>query len=86
MAQHRSTKYVLGAFPHNELREIYAQGFGVCAAIAGGRLRHGVLQAMACGLPVILTRNVGAADTCHGEGVDGFVVPIRGTGADFELH
>ena len=35
---------------------------------------------MASGLPVILTRNVGAADIVT-EGVDGFVVPIRDTEA-----
>jgi glycosyltransferase involved in cell wall biosynthesis len=35
-----------------------------------------VLEAMAHGLPVIVTQNVGAADLVR-EGVDGFVVPIR---------
>ena len=31
---------------------------------------------MACGLPVIVTENVGAADIV-GDGVNGFVIPIR---------
>jgi glycosyltransferase involved in cell wall biosynthesis len=34
-----------------------------------------VLEAMAAGLPVIVTQNVGAAD-CVREGIDGFVVPV----------
>ena len=35
-----------------------------------------VTEAMACGLPVIITENTGAKDAVR-EGVDGFVVPIR---------
>ena len=35
-----------------------------------------LLQAMACGLPVIATTNTGALDVVR-EGVDGFIVPIR---------
>jgi len=39
-----------------------------------------VPQAMACGLPVIVTENVGAADIVT-DGVDGYVVPIRDVAA-----
>jgi glycosyltransferase involved in cell wall biosynthesis len=35
-----------------------------------------VLEAMACGVPVIVSENVGAKD-CVREGIDGFVVPVR---------
>ena len=35
-----------------------------------------VLEAMACGRPVIVSENSGAADFVR-DGVDGFVVPIR---------
>lgn len=35
-----------------------------------------LLQAMACGLPVLCTTNTGGEDIIR-EGVDGFVVPIR---------
>jgi starch synthase len=35
-----------------------------------------VPQAMACGLPVIVSENVGARDLVQ-EGVNGFIVPIR---------
>src|SRR5262249_55628618 len=39
-----------------------------------------ILEALACGLPVISTPNTGAPDVLT-EGVDGFVVPIRSPGA-----
>ena len=35
-----------------------------------------LLEAMACGIPVITTQNVGGADVIT-EGVDGFIVPVR---------
>jgi len=39
-----------------------------------------VLEAMAVGLPVICSTNVGAKDVVR-EGIDGFIVPIRDTEA-----
>jgi glycosyltransferase involved in cell wall biosynthesis len=38
-----------------------------------------VLEALACGLPVVTTANVGASEFIH-EGGNGYVVPIRDTG------
>jgi len=35
-----------------------------------------VLEAMACGLPVIVTENCGSTDFVR-DGIDGFVIPIR---------
>jgi glycosyltransferase involved in cell wall biosynthesis len=35
-----------------------------------------ILEAMACGLPVIISSNVGAADIIS-DGVEGFIIPIR---------
>ena len=35
-----------------------------------------VTEALACGLPVIVTPNVGASDLVH-DGQEGFVVPVR---------
>jgi starch synthase len=35
-----------------------------------------VTEAMACGLPVIISENVGAKDIVR-QGVDGFILPIR---------
>jgi starch synthase len=39
-----------------------------------------VLEAMACGLPVIITENTGSREAVR-EGVDGFIVPIRSAAA-----
>lgn len=46
----------------------------VLASVADG-FAMVVLQAMACGLPVIVTENVGARDLIE-DGVNGFVVPV----------
>jgi alpha-maltose-1-phosphate synthase len=39
-----------------------------------------VLEAMACGIPVIVTENTGASDIIT-DGVDGFIIPIRDVAA-----
>lgn len=66
----------LGAVPQVELPEIYGQGsIFVLASLADG-FGMVVPQAMACGLPVIVTENVGAADIVQ-DGRTGYVVPIR---------
>lgn len=66
----------LGTFPQDELRRIYAKGsVFVLPSLADG-FGMVIPQAMACGLPVIVTRNAGATDIVT-EGVDGFVVSIR---------
>jgi len=77
IARYKSDKVrFLGTFPQNELRGIYATGsVFVLPSLADG-FGMVVPQAMACGLPVILTENVGAADIVT-EGVEGYVVPIR---------
>ena len=70
----------LGTFAQGDLQPIYAQG-SVCVlpSLADG-FGMVVPQAMACGLPVIVTENVGAADIVQ-DGVEGFVVPIRDVAA-----
>jgi glycosyltransferase involved in cell wall biosynthesis len=81
LARHQSGNVrFLGTFPHNELRQVYAQGsVFVLPSLADG-FGMVVPQAMACGLPVIVTENVGAADIVA-DGVDGYVVPIRDVAA-----
>jgi glycosyltransferase involved in cell wall biosynthesis len=61
--------------PQAELRNYYNQS-SVCvlASVADG-FGMVVAQAMACGLPVIVTENVGAKDLVQ-DGVNGFVVPV----------
>jgi len=83
--QHLKNSYISktiiykGSFPQSQLVHIYnecsvfvlpsiADGFGMVAS-----------QAQACGLPVITTENVGAADIIK-DGVNGFIIPIRDVG------
>jgi glycosyltransferase involved in cell wall biosynthesis len=68
--------YFKGSFPQNQLYKLYTQGsVFVLASIADG-FGMVVPQAMACGLPVIVTEHVGAADIVT-DGKTGFVIPIR---------
>jgi glycosyltransferase involved in cell wall biosynthesis len=61
--------------PQPQLREYYNQSsVFVLASVADG-FGMVVAQAMACGLPVIVTENVGAKDLVV-DGVNGFIVPV----------
>ncbi len=61
--------------PQAKLREYYSQSsVFVLASVADG-FGMVVPQAMACGLPVIVTENVGAKDLIV-DGVNGFIVPV----------
>lgn len=61
--------------PQPKLREYYNQSsVFVLASVADG-FGMVVPQAMACGLPVIVTENVGAKDLIV-DGVNGFIVPV----------
>ncbi len=65
-----------GAVPQLRLRTFFSQGsVFVLPSLADG-FGWVVTQAMACGLPVIVSDMTGAADLVH-EGRDGFVVPVR---------
>lgn len=65
-----------GTVPQSKLRDLYCQSsVFILPSIADG-FGMVVTQAMACGLPVIVSENVGAADIVT-HGVDGFIVPIR---------
>ena len=70
-----SIKYK-GSFSQSQLVHVYNEcTVFVLPSIADG-FGMVVSQAQACGLPVITTENVGAADIIK-EGVNGFVIPIR---------
>lgn len=61
--------------PQAQLRDFYNQSsVFVLASVADG-FGMVVAQAMACGLPVIVTENVGAKDLVM-DGVNGFIVPV----------
>lgn len=65
-----------GSYPQSELVHIYNKcSIFVLPSIADG-FGMVVSQAQACGLPVITTENVGAADIIQ-DGVNGFIIPIR---------
>ncbi|MDD5449792.1 MAG: glycosyltransferase family 4 protein [Candidatus Omnitrophica bacterium] len=65
-----------GVFKQSKLKELYSQGSVFCLASLQEGQAMVILQAMACGLPVICTVNTGGGDIIR-EGIDGFVIPIR---------
>jgi glycosyltransferase involved in cell wall biosynthesis len=67
---------VPGPQPASQLRHFYSQADVFCLASVEDGFGMVLLQAMACGLPIISTTNTGAADIVR-EGVEGFVVPIN---------
>ncbi len=76
LAKHEGRYRYFGIKPRAELPEY----FGQASAFVIGSVEEGLAlvqaQAMACGLPVIATRNTGAEDLFT-DGVEGFIVPIR---------
>lgn len=66
--------------PQFELNGFYQQSSVFVLASLEDGFGMVVAQAMACGLPVIVTENVGARDLVQ-DGVNGFVVPVGAPGA-----
>jgi glycosyltransferase involved in cell wall biosynthesis len=69
-----------GVFPQSKLYEQYSQGSLACLNSIEDGFGVVILQAMACGLPVICTTNTGGSDVIQ-NGIDGFIIPIRDIGA-----
>ena len=65
-----------GALPLSQVVECYRQSDVLVLPSANEGLGMVLLEAMACGIPVIATDRTGATDVVT-EGVDGFVVPAR---------
>ncbi len=70
----------LGPFPERELHKYYSQGSVYCLNSIEDGFGMTLVQAMACGLPVITTTNTGAADAVR-EGREGCIIPIRDVAA-----
>lgn len=67
---------VLGHVPMRELHELYDSSSVFVLPSVADSFGLVCLEAMASGLPVVVSENVGAKDLVR-EGLDGFVVPIR---------
>lgn len=65
-----------GTIPHGELDGWYSQGDVLVLPSVEDGFGMVLLEAMACGIPVIATRHCGAPDVIR-DGEDGFLVPIR---------
>jgi glycosyltransferase involved in cell wall biosynthesis len=65
-----------GQIPQEELYKYLSQGSVFVYFSMDEGFGMALLEAMASGLPVICTANVGAKDAVR-EGVDGFILPIR---------
>jgi glycosyltransferase involved in cell wall biosynthesis len=77
LAQYGASNVILkGVFPQSQLPSLYAQGSAFCLCSIEEGLALVLLQAIACGLPVICTPNTGGEDLVT-EGVNGFIVPAR---------
>ena len=72
-------KYI-GGIPHNELFRYYSQGSVFVLPSLEEGLSLSMLEAMACGLPVIITEHTGGKDIIT-DGKEGFIIPIRDVNA-----
>lgn len=66
----------IGKVPHLELYKYFSSSSVFVLPSVDEGLALVILQAMACGLPVICSTNTGALDIVR-NGVDGFIIPIR---------
>ncbi len=80
LAKYSGTYRLLGSLPISQLAYHYSQGSVFVLPSLEEGLAKVMLEAMACGLPVIASTNTGGMDVVR-EGVDGFIVPIRDVAA-----
>jgi glycosyltransferase involved in cell wall biosynthesis len=66
-----------GTHPQAELYKFYSQGSAFILPSIQDGFGMVIFQAMACGLPVVLSENTGAYDVVTKDGEEGFVIPIR---------
>ena len=70
----------LGTRPFNQLYDVYSQASVVVLPTIEDGFAKVITEAMACGVPVIVTPNCSASDVLT-DGVEGFIVPIRSSEA-----
>jgi len=70
----------IGFVPNSELYKYYSQGSIFVLPSLEESFGRVIIEAMACGLPAIVTTNTAAGDVVR-ENVDGFVIPIRDVNA-----
>jgi len=76
LAQYSNPRIKLtGNIPSSQIPEYFSQGHLYVMPSLEEGLAKVVMEAMACGLPVIATPNTGAEDVIR-EGIDGFIVPV----------
>lgn len=66
----------VNSVPQGELYKYYSQGSVFTLNSIEDGFGMVIIQAMACGLPVIATENTGGPDIVR-DGIDGFIIPIR---------
>ncbi|MBN1914147.1 MAG: glycosyltransferase family 4 protein [Candidatus Omnitrophica bacterium] len=80
LSQYKKFYTHTGFIRHNELKNYYSRASVFVQPSLSEGLSSAVIEAMACGLPVIITANTGGCDICR-DGREGFIVPIRNSEA-----
>jgi len=80
MAKYEGAFSYIGPVARGDLHKHYSQASVLVLPSIQEGLALVQAQAMACGVPVIASENTGAADLFT-DGIEGFIVPIRDTGA-----
>lgn len=76
LAKYERSYNLIEWVPHHLLYKYLSQGsVFVCPSLVEGMPKV-IIEAMACGLPVIATTHTGVEDVIR-DGVDGFIIPIR---------
>ncbi|MBL0059164.1 MAG: glycosyltransferase family 4 protein [Elusimicrobia bacterium] len=76
MKQYSGVYKHIEGIPRRLMHQYYSQGSVLVLPSLEEGLAKVLIEAMACGLPVIATKNTGAEDVLR-NGKDGFIVPIR---------
>lgn len=83
LARYEGSFRYLGMMAKVALKELYSNSSVFVLPSLADSFSLATLEAMACGIPVIVSRNTGASDAFE-HGKEGFVVPIRDSAAILE--